>query len=153
MVAASRRKMATITRTAPAYALDEDIGYLLGRAYTEGHRNLLKEFGSYDMTPSQFVLLAQLQQTGATSQNQLGRLCGMKPATAHIIVDRLIARGLVATSQHESDQRLTIVSLTDLAHEVLDELKERALVAREKSLARLSANDTEFLRRILKKLF
>jgi hypothetical protein len=36
---------------------------------------------------------------------------------------------------------------------VLDELKERALVAGEKSLARLSANDTEFLRRILRKLF
>lgn len=138
---------------ADAYRLDDDIGYLLGRAYTEGHRNLLKELSGLDIRPNQFVLLSQLDHTGPVSQNHLGRLCGMKPATVHMIVERLAAKGLVAADTNENDQRLTIISMTDAARAMLASLKLRATVAEKILLRALSANEQEFLRRILKKLF
>jgi DNA-binding MarR family transcriptional regulator len=136
-----------------AYHLDDDIGYLLGRAYTEGYRNLLKEFSALDIRPNQFVLLAQLDKTGPVSQNHLGRLCGMKPATAHMIVERLAVKGLVTADNNENDQRLTIISMTDAARAILGNLKLRAMAAGESSLRALSASEQESLRRFLKKLF
>ena len=64
------------------------------------------------MTPTQFAALAKLDDLGSVSQNQLGRLTRMDPATISGVVGRLIARGSCASRRHASDARLVLLALT-----------------------------------------
>src|ERR1035437_10810612 len=87
------------------HTLDDSIGYLLGRAYTEGHRNLHKELADLDLTPQQHVIIMKLHELGEASQNLLGRSVGMKPVTDHGIISRLSSGGLIEVRGDDADRR------------------------------------------------
>jgi DNA-binding MarR family transcriptional regulator len=135
------------------YALDEDIGYLLARGFTEAHRNLYRRLADLDLTPRQFVVLLKLFEGGEASQNRLGRLAGMKPVTIHGIVQRLTARGFIETRYDESDQRLSLHSLSAAGRAIIPELVRRAKRGLLQTLAPLTDSEQEVLRDLLKKLF
>ena len=48
------------------HSLEESIGYLLGRAYTEGHRNLHKALADLDLTPQQHMIIMKLNELDAS---------------------------------------------------------------------------------------
>src|SRR5689334_23773594 len=80
---------------AAAYVLEDQVGFLLRCAHqraTEVFNAVMERFA---VTPTQFAALAKLDDLGSVSQNQLGRLTRMDPATVSGVVGRLIARGLV----------------------------------------------------------
>jgi DNA-binding MarR family transcriptional regulator len=135
------------------HTLDDSIGYLLGRAYTEGHRNLHKELADLDLTPQQHVIIMKLHELGEASQNLLGRSVGMKPVTVHGIISRLSIGGLIEVRGDDADRRLALLSLSPSGKALVGELVRRAQVASAKSLASLSANEKATLRRILRKMF
>ena len=66
-----------------------------------------------DFTPTQFSVLVRLNDVGAVSQNQLGRLVGMDAATTKGVVNRLVDKGLVKTRPDGADMRRLVISLTD----------------------------------------
>ena len=88
--------------------------------------------GGFDVTPTQFAALAKLDDAGPISQNQLGRLIAMDPATIFGVVGRLAKRGYVRQSVDESDARVVLVMLTDegraavTAHEAPSRPRSRA---------------------------
>ena len=55
----------------------------------------------------------RLNDVGAVSQNQLGRLVGMDAATTKGVVNRLVDKGLVKTRPDGADMRRLVISLTD----------------------------------------
>ena len=66
---------------AAAYRLEDQVGFLLRCAHqraTEIFNAVMARFG---VTPTQFAALAKLDDLGSVSQNQLGRLTHMDPAT------------------------------------------------------------------------
>jgi len=65
------------------------------------------------LSPTQFAALAVILQRGEISQNHLGRLTAMDPSTISLVVRKLIKEKLVARGSSDSDQRLTILRLTD----------------------------------------
>jgi MarR family transcriptional regulator, lower aerobic nicotinate degradation pathway regulator len=135
------------------HSLDDSIGYLLGRAYTEGHRNLHKALADLDLTPQQYVIVMKLNELGEASQNLLGRSVGMKRVTVHGIISRLSIGGLIEARSDDTDRRLALLSLSPAGKALVGELARRAQVAGAKSLASLTANEKATLRRILRKLF
>jgi DNA-binding MarR family transcriptional regulator len=135
------------------HSLDESIGYLLGRAYTEGHRNLHKELADLELTPQQHVIIMRLNELGEASQNLLGRSVGMKRVTVHGIISRLSTGGLIEVRGDDADRRLALLSLSPAGKALVGELARRAQAAAARSLASLSANEKAILRRILRKLF
>jgi MarR family transcriptional regulator, lower aerobic nicotinate degradation pathway regulator len=135
------------------HSLDDSIGYLLGRAYTEGHRNLHKELADLDLTPQQYVIVMKLNELGEASQNLLGRSVGMKRVTVHGIISRLSSGGLIEVRGDDADRRLALLSLSPAGKALVGELARRAQAAAAKSLRSLSANEKTMLRRILRKLF
>lgn len=135
------------------HTLDDSIGYLLGRAYTEGHRNLHKELADLDLTPQQHVIIMKLHELGEASQNLLGRSVGMKPVTVHGIISRLSIGGLIEARGDDADRRLALLSLSPSGKALVAELVRRAQVASAKSLVALSASEKAILRRILRKMF
>ena len=52
-----------------------------------------------ELTPTQFTALLKTVELGRITQNHLGRLAAMDPATIQGVVRRLMARGLMRRSQ------------------------------------------------------
>ncbi len=92
------------------YVLHDQIGYKL-RLANQKH---LEIFSARlpDLTPTQFSTLLRLSENGPTSQNRLGRLAGLDAATTKGVVDRLRAKGHVATARSATDRRRLDVTLT-----------------------------------------
>ena len=94
-----------------SYQLEAQIGYKL-RLANQRHLEIFSRLIT-DFTPTQFSVLVRLNDVGAVSQNQLGRLVGMDAATTKGVVNRLVDKGLVNTRPDGADMRRLVISLTD----------------------------------------
>ncbi|MBN9672227.1 MarR family winged helix-turn-helix transcriptional regulator [Roseibium aggregatum] len=132
------------------YVLDEQIGYLLRKAY---QRNAVL-FGDKvkDLTPTQFAVMARLTELGSVSQNQLGRTVGLDVATTKGVVDRLSAQGLLSSERDPNDRRRQLISLTDKGWSHFVTNAEVGLEVSAETLAPLTASEQRNLLRILKKI-
>ena len=109
-------------KPAEAYTLERQVGHLLRRAHQRATAIFLAGLGDASgVTPTQFAALVKLFEVGAQSQNELGRLTAMDPATIQGVVRRLVARRLIERSGDPGDRRRTTLRLT---------ARGRALVAR-----------------------
>ena len=128
------------------------MGYLLGRVFAETHRQCYQELSALDITPQQYVVIMKLLDNGATSQNELGVLVGMKPVTIHGIIRRLSDRGLIETQPHATDQRLRMHSLSAAGKAIVNELVKRVEAVGIRNFSPLNATEQETLRHLLKRL-
>ena len=64
-----------------AYVLEDQVGFLLRCAHQRATEVFNAVMGGFGVTPTQFAALAKLDDLGSVSQNQLGRLTAMDPAT------------------------------------------------------------------------
>src|SRR5260370_41464731 len=118
------------TSTKPAAAapverasrLEDQVGFLLRRAYQRASSNLIDRIGPYDLTAPQFATLARLYERGPLSQNLLGRLVAMEPANIRDVVLRLKKRRLVTTRRDPGDGRLIVVGLTASGLSLVEQL-------------------------------
>jgi MarR family transcriptional regulator, lower aerobic nicotinate degradation pathway regulator len=89
-----------------SYVLEHQAGHLLRRAH-QRHTTIFQDgMGDVQLTPTQYAALVKIRDTGQISQNQLGRLTAMDPATIQGVVQRLAARGLVDRTPDLHDRRL-----------------------------------------------
>ena len=134
------------------YRLDDQIGHLLRRASQQASANLAGRLAGHGLTTAQYVVLARLAETGAASQNQLGRLVAMEPANIHGIVGRLGERGLVTTAPDSADRRRLLVSLTRIGTLLIQQVRPMAADASAATLAPLAVAERETLIALLRQL-
>ena len=134
------------------YRLDDQIGHLLRRASQQANANLAERLADHGLTTAQYVVLARLAETGAASQNQLGRLVAMEPANIHGIVGRLAERGLVTTATDAADRRRLLVSLTGPGAQLIEQVRPMAAAATAATLAPLAAAERATLIALLRRL-
>jgi MarR family transcriptional regulator, lower aerobic nicotinate degradation pathway regulator len=147
--------MSTSARRMPAkaagYVLEEQVGFLLRCAHqraTETFNAAMAEFG---VTPTQFAALTKLDDLGAVSQNQLGRLTAMDPATISGVIGRLTARGYVQQAPDKKDARLLVLALTPAGQSAIAAMKAVATEVSRTTLAPLShAERTQLLKSLAK---
>ncbi len=148
----------TSTRPAAAgrrddrYRLDDQIGFLLRRAYQRASANLVERIGDHDLTAPQFATLARLYERGTLSQNLLGRLVVMEPANIRDVVQRLRRRGLVATGRDPEDGRQLLVCLTPSGLALVRKLLPVEAACTAKTLARLGRAERTLLCDLLRRL-
>jgi DNA-binding MarR family transcriptional regulator len=146
----------TSTRAAtglkPEYRLEDQVGFLLRRAYQRASSNLIERIGPSDLTAPQFATLARLYERGTLSQNLLGRLVAMEPANIRDVVLRLKKRRLVMTRRDPDDGRLILVSLTPTGLSLVEKLLPIEIKCTAKTLARLNANEKTVLYEMLNRL-
>jgi len=145
-------KAAAAVLAEPAYRLDDQVGFLLRRAYQRASSNLIERIGPYDLTAPQFATLARLYERGALSQNLLGRLVAMEPANIRDVVLRLKKRRLIMTRRDPSDGRLILVSLTLTGLSLLEKLLPIEIQCTARTLAALNANEKRLLYDLLGRL-
>jgi DNA-binding MarR family transcriptional regulator len=144
--------MAEDTPPPEDYALEAQVGHLLRRAY-QRHLALFQGImGEDGPTSMQFAALVTLWQRGPLSQNLLGRLLAMDPATVKGVVARLMARGLVVRQRDASDARLLRVALTPAAEAALPGWIEKARAITAATLSPLSSADAARLTALLRRI-
>jgi DNA-binding MarR family transcriptional regulator len=134
-----------------AYVLDEQIGFIL-RQVSQRHAVIFARDIGADLTPTQWAAVSKLAETGACSQNQLGRLTAMDVATIKGVIDRLTARGLTETSADPEDGRRLRVSLTRAGQQLAEKVASNALAITKETLAPLDSRERELLMAMLDKL-
>src|SRR5690606_1127857 len=93
-------------------SLDDQVAHLLRRAHQRASAISGEALEGEGVTPTQYFIMSRLGEIGTVSQNQLGRMTSMDPATTQGVIRRLRARGLVDCSANPSDRRRVMLSLT-----------------------------------------
>jgi DNA-binding MarR family transcriptional regulator len=137
---------------AAVYRLEDQVGFLLRCAHqraTEIFNAVMARFG---VTPTQFAALTKLDDLGSVSQNQLGRLTRMDPATVSGVIGRLIARGYVRQSTDIKDARLVMLMLTPVGQTAVTAMKGTAAEVSRRTLEPLNAAEATVLLKALAKI-
>ncbi|TGD95898.1 MarR family winged helix-turn-helix transcriptional regulator [Methylobacterium nonmethylotrophicum] len=134
------------------YRVEEQIGYLIRRAHQRASSIFEAVMRDFSVTPVQFAVMTKLHDLGPTSQNQVGRLVGVDPATMFGVARRLTARGLVRTTADEADARLVLLALTDEGVRVIEAMKSRGAEVTARTLAPLSPDEAAELIRLIARL-
>ncbi|MFH6784447.1 MULTISPECIES: MarR family winged helix-turn-helix transcriptional regulator [Methylobacterium] len=134
------------------YRVEDQIGYLLRRAHQRASSIFEAVMREFSVTPVQFAVLCKLHDLGPTSQNHVGRLVGVDPATMFGVARRLTARGLVRPTADEADARLVLLALTDEGVRVIEAMKGRGPEVTARTLAPLSPAEADMLVRLIARL-
>ena len=95
------------------YDIEQQAGFLLRRAHQRHAALFMEAMAPFDLTPTQFNALLRVVERGTATQNQLGRLAAMDPATIQGVVRRLLARGLLRRTRDPADRRTTVLAATE----------------------------------------
>ena len=135
----------------PSYVLDDQIGFILRQVYQK-HALLFAEYVGDDITPTQWAVIAKLNEVGDCSQNLLGRMTAMDAATIKGVVERLVRRGYVEGSASPTDRRRLLLRLTLGGRKAFERRVEHAARVSIATLAPLKPQYRTALLRLLKQL-
>jgi len=110
-MAAGATRKSRDTDSAP-YVLEDQIGHLLRRAHQRHTAIFAAGMAAANLTPTQYAALVKIRDLGQVTQNRLGRLTAMDPATVQGVVNRLLARTLVERRADPANKRRKILTLT-----------------------------------------
>jgi MarR family transcriptional regulator, lower aerobic nicotinate degradation pathway regulator len=122
-----------LTDTLIDFNVEDHVGFLLRRAH-------------------QRHVALRTVQAGRTTQNLLGRLAAMDPATIQGVVQRLIARGLIERGRDPMDRRTAVLEPTEAGIALITRLVDCARKVHEAALAPLSAQERDQLLALLRKM-
>lgn len=134
------------------YTLEDQVGFMLRRANQRHTEIFQKLFGESGLTALQFSALVKVRDEGRVSQNQLGRLTHMDPATIMGVIGRLTKRGLIRRGSDSTDKRKTVLMLTADALQLIESLESKAHQVTAKTLKPLSPGEQKTLLRLLARL-
>jgi len=134
------------------YVLTDQIGHLLRRAHQRATGIFLSNMASASLTPTQFAALVMIRDEGPVSQNHLGRMIAMDPATTQGVVSRLQERALIERVPDETDRRRMALTVSAAGRALTDGLIDTAQEISAQTLAPLSAAEVKSLLSALKKI-
>jgi len=134
------------------YVLEQQVGHLLRRAH-QRHVAIFQEcIGAAALTPMQWAALFCLVRHGPTTQNKLGRLTAMDPATIQGVVQRLAARGLIIRSADPRDRRTRLLAATSAGEALVTTMLPVAREISDATLAPLDATERAIFLKLLTRM-
>jgi MarR family transcriptional regulator, lower aerobic nicotinate degradation pathway regulator len=143
---------AEAAQRAADYVLEDQVGFLLRCAHQRATETFNAVMAEFSITPTQFAALAKLDDLQAVSQNQLGRLTAMDPATISGVIGRLATRGYVQTSPDPNDARVVVLGLTPAGKAAITAMRAVAANVSRKTLEPLTAAEAAALVSALAKI-
>jgi DNA-binding MarR family transcriptional regulator len=138
--------------TPPGYKLEAQVGHLIRRAHQRASSIFQTTIGDPQITPTQYAALVKLHDVGELSQNHLGRLTAMDPATTQGVIRRLRERDLIAARPDPNDRRRTLLKLTPAGNALLARLIVNGPKVSELTLERLSPEEQRTFLALLQRL-
>jgi DNA-binding MarR family transcriptional regulator len=136
----------------PKYDIEQNIGFLLAKAYRRGFAMFRDRLTGYGITPPQFSLLAFLWKQDGLSQTELSEKSQIDRATMVGLVDRMETLGLVKRERHASDRRAWRICLTEKGRALEDELSSIAAEVTGRLTSKLGEREVRELKKILSKI-
>ncbi|MBU2090245.1 MAG: MarR family transcriptional regulator [Alphaproteobacteria bacterium] len=136
----------------PGYELEAQIGHLLRRAHQRATSLFLASMQEHQLTPTQWAALVKLHEQGALSQNHLGRLTAMDPATIQGVIRRLVTRDLICRAEDLNDRRRAVLRLTESGTALVDQLFATAAGISRETLSPLSPSEQAVFLKLLQRL-
>ncbi|MCW5773799.1 MAG: winged helix-turn-helix transcriptional regulator [Rhodospirillaceae bacterium] len=140
------------TESGSGYRLEDQVGFLLRRAQQRHTAIFAARIGKNQLTPTQFATLAKIFDEGIVSQNKLGRLTAMDPATMQGVIARLLDRGFIDRAPDPKDRRRSLLRLTDVGRTAFLEAAPNGIQISRETLAPLDAKERAVFLRLLARL-
>ena len=141
-----------LTDTFGDFNVEDHVGFLLRRAHQRHVALFTAAMAHVELTPTQFTALLRTVQARRTTQNLLGRLAAMDPATIQGVVQRLIARGVIRRRPDPMDRRMAVLEPTEAGVALITGVVACARKAHEMALAPLSIEERDQLLALLRKM-
>jgi DNA-binding MarR family transcriptional regulator len=130
-----------------SYVLEDQVGYLLRRAHQRASAIFSKLIGEERLTPMQYGTLIKIYDLSEVTQNRLGRLVAMDPATINGVVTRLEERSLISRERDPDNKRRVLCRLTAKGKSLVRRAIPMGQRISKKTLAPLSIEEqVEFLK-------
>lgn len=134
------------------YRVETQVGFLLRRA-SQRHTAIFADgMAGAELTPTQFTALVKVVELGQVTQNHLGRLAAMDPATIQGVVRRLIDRALVARTDDPLDRRTIVLAPTAAGVALAGRAVAAARRITETTLEPLNGGERAVLLSLLRKI-
>ena len=134
------------------YKLEDQVGHLMRRA-NQRHASIFFEgLNDQQLTPMQFAVLVKIGDEEEVSQNRLGRLAAMDPATVQGVVRRLKERALIDARPDPDDGRRSLWRLSETGEALVAATVPIAEQITEKTLEPLSKSERSNFLALLRKL-
>ena len=140
------------SNTKPPYVLEDQVGHLLRRANQRHTAIFFEGLNDQQLTPTQFAALAKINDEPEVSQNRLGRLTAMDPATIQGVVKRLLERALIQARPDPSDRRRSLWRLSPAGKRLIRRVIPIAERITAETLAPLGNREQKTFLNLLKKL-
>lgn len=134
-----------------AYRLEDQVGYLLRKAHQRATA-IFQATMPDPITPTQFTAMVRLSEEGELSQNRLGRLTAMDPATIQGVIRRLVEQDLVETRADPVDRRRRLLRLSDAGKEHIESLIPHGPAVSDRTLEPLSPAERRTFLALLQRL-
>jgi len=134
------------------YRLEEQVGHLLRRAHQRHIAIFQARIGDPQITATQYAALVKLLDHGELSQNHLGRLTAMDPATIQGVIRRLAERKLIEARSDGGDRRRRLLRLTPKGRSLVKRLIGNGPGISTATLAPLGPEEAERFLALLKKI-
>jgi DNA-binding MarR family transcriptional regulator len=134
------------------FSVEDHVGYLIRRAHQRHVALFTAGVAHTELTPTQFTALLKTVELGRITQNHLGRLAAMDPATIQGVVRRLTSRGLMQRTRDPMDRRTAVLEPTEAGIALITQAVPSARKAHEAALAPLSPEERVQFLTLLRKV-
>jgi len=134
------------------YKLEDQVGHLLRRTNQRHAAIFFEGLNDQQLTPMQFAVLVKIGDEGEVSQNRLGRLAAMDPATVQGVVRRLKERAFIDARPDPDDGRRSLWRLSKAGEALVTATIPIAEQITEKTLEPLSKSERSTFLALLRKL-
>lgn len=104
-----------------------------------------RRLGTIGLTRAQWQALANLRRMGPLTQAALAEIVEVETATIARLIDRLEAAGWIERRPDANDRRVKVVSMTEKAAAIMDEVSGIGQKLRDDMLSDLSQSEREQL--------
>ena len=134
--------------------LADDLGFLLSRASGQVVRATNAALAAHGLRVRQYsVLVLACEAAEGLSQRELATVLGLDPSQVVLLVDELVAAGLVERQAAEADRRTRLVVPTAEGRRVREEAGRDADVSIEQPLGLLGDAERDRLRDMLTRIW
>ena len=134
------------------YKLEDQVGHLMRRANQRHAAIFFEGLNDQQLTPMQFAVLVKIGDEEEVSQNRLGRLAAMDPATVQGVVRRLKERAFIDARPDPDDGRRSLWRLSETGEALVAATVPIAEQVTEKTLEPLSKSERSTFLALLRKL-
>jgi DNA-binding MarR family transcriptional regulator len=135
-----------------AYAIDDNLGYLVNRAARLLAQMFSRRLQRHGVALAQWAILLFLYARDGQTQRELSRVVAIEPPTVARTIDRMVRDGLVRREPHPHDGRATRILLTPRAVALQAELVAESMAGNQLAARVLSAEELQTLKTLLRRV-